>query len=95
MAVLLSSRVGVGVVVSWQASAMVKPESSGSSMTISSWTWDNLVPSLSDECHGVDEEVTSDCLDDVLDEFPAVDLQPPPLASGCDTAVGPTSSTPM
>lgn len=38
---------------------------------------DNLVPSLSDECHGVDEEVTSDCLDDALDEFPAVGLQPP------------------
>lgn len=56
---------------------------------------DNLVPSLSDECQGMDEEVTSDCLDDVLDEFPAVGLQPPPLAPGRDTAVGPTSSTPM
>ena len=39
---------------------------------------DNLVPSLSDECQGVDEDVTSDCLDNVLDEFPAVGLQPPP-----------------
>lgn len=37
---------------------------------------DNLVPSLSDECHGVDEKVTSNCLDDVLDELAAVRFQP-------------------
>ena len=48
---------------------------------------DNLVPSQSDECHGVDEEVTSDRLDDILDQLSAVAFQPPPLASGRDTAV--------
>ncbi|WP_232251710.1 hypothetical protein [Corynebacterium silvaticum] len=42
----------------------------------------------------MDEEVTSDCLDDVLDEFPAVGLQPPPLASGRDTAVGDGGAAP-
>lgn len=44
-----------------------------------------LLPSLSDECHGVDEEVTSDCLNDVLDEFPAVGLQPP-ITPSCPRA---------
>ena len=55
---------------------------------------DNLVPSLSDECHGVDEQVTSDCLDDVLDELAAVGFQPPPLATSRDTAVSDGGASP-
>ena len=49
---------------------------------------DDPVPSQSDESYAVDEEVTTDCLDDVIDQLSAVGFQPPPLASGRDTAVG-------
>ena len=48
---------------------------------------DDPVPSQSDESYAVDEEVTTDCLDDVIDQLSAVGFQPPPLASGRDTAV--------
>ena len=49
---------------------------------------DDPVPGLGDEPHGVDEQVAGDRLDDVLDEFPAVGFQTPPLPAGGDAAVG-------
>lgn len=55
---------------------------------------DDPVPSLSDESYAVDEQVTSDRLDDVLDQLSAVGFQPPPLASGRDTAVGDGGAAP-
>ena len=55
---------------------------------------DDLVPGLGDECHGVDEEVTGDRLDDVLDELAAVGFQPPSLPAGGDAAGGDGGAAP-
>lgn len=55
---------------------------------------DDPVPGLGNEPHGVDEQVAGDRLDDVLDEFPAVGFQTPPLPAGGDAAVGDGGAAP-
>lgn len=81
--------------MSRHASVTVKMEPTGSSMIISSWTCITILcPRIGDESHGVDEEVAGDRLHDVLDEFPAVGFQPPPLPTRGDTAVGDRRATP-
>lgn len=54
----------------------------------------NLVPRLGDCVHASDEQIASDRLYDILDEFPAVGFELSPTSGGSRSGVGDGCATP-